>query len=270
MNDKNIKMIALDIDGTIMKKDFTISDRVKSALKNASDAGIKVVLATGRMYSSTVDIAKELGLNTPIISYQGGLIKEFYNSDKVLLHHTIEDTLSRDIIAELRKFEVQINLYLNDKLYIESENALLTEYATKRNIIYKKIDDFESLSNIYADKILAIHESADHTTKVLDYLRSRFESELYLTKSTPFYCEIADNKVSKGNAILHLASYWNIDKSQIMTIGDQDNDIEMISVAGFGVAMGNATNALKEVADYLTDSVADDGAAKVIEKFVLS
>jgi len=265
-----IKLIALDIDGTIMDSNFWISDRVKSTILKAINSGIYVVIATGRMYSATVPIASGIGIVTPLITYQGSMIREFHENDDILLHHSISPELSKQIIAELRKFEAQINLYLDDEMFIEDESAILAEYAGRRHIIYHKVNSFDSVAELKPTKILAMTENPEKATEIKNYLKGKYSDNLYITKSTPFYVEIVNNKASKGKAILFLAQQWGIDKSQIMVIGDQDNDIEMLEVAGIPVAMGNATEGLKKVAKYITDSVDNDGAAAAIEKFALA
>ena len=265
----NIKLIALDIDGTIMDGRFIISDRVKKAVKCAVDAGIYVVLATGRMYSATVPIADELGIKTPLITYQGGMVKEFFNSSEVLLHYTISPDLSQKIIKELRNYNAQINVYLDDELFVENESDILVEYSQKRHIIYHKIKSFDKVSELNPTKILCIGENSACTTEIKDYLKGKYSDNLYITKSTPLFCEIVNNKASKGKAILFLAEKWGIKTSQIMAIGDQDNDSEMLKVAGLSVAMGNADSGLKEIAKYVTDTVDNNGAALAIEKFAL-
>jgi Cof subfamily protein (haloacid dehalogenase superfamily) len=269
-NSEKIKLIALDIDGTIMNKEFNVSDRVRQAISRAINNDVHVVLATGRMYSATVPIASDLGIKTPLICYQGALVREYYNSDKVYIHKVIEPYLSSKIIEELRALDIQINVYLDDELFIEDESNLLKEYSVKRHIIYHKIDSFDKISNLKPTKILALDDNSDKVTDVRDYLRKKYSEHLYITKSTPYYCEIANKEISKGKAVLHLAEKWNIKQDEIMVIGDQDNDREMLEVAGVSIAMGNAADGLKDIADFVTDTVDNDGAAIAIEKFVFN
>lgn len=264
-----IKLIALDIDGTIMNKQFQISDKTKTVILKAINSGIYVVLATGRMYSATVPIAQDLGIKTPLITYQGSLIKEFYSSDKVLLNYNISTHHSKNIIDELRKFDAQINVYMNDELYVEKESDILTEYAQKRYIKYHKVNSFDDIQNLNPVKILAINNTSSKTTEMKNHLEKKYCEALNIVKSTHLYCEIINNLASKGNALLHLAKMWGIKQSEIMAIGDQDNDKDMLATAGFPVAMENGDECLKQLAKYITCTVDNDGAAKAIEKFAL-
>ncbi len=267
---KDIKLLALDIDGTIMDKNFNISERVKSAIKQTASKGIHVIIATGRMYSATVPIAMDLGLTTPLIVYQGSLIQEFYKSDRVFLHHTLPHDLSMQVVKDLREYGVQINAYLDDKLYAENISPILAEeYALKRNIPVHKVDSFDNLENFEPTKILGLDHDINLIDKVKNELKQKYKGIINITKSTPNFCEFVNNKCSKANSLLFLAEKLGIDKSQIMAIGDQDNDREMLEISGIGVAMGNGDKELKKIADYITDTVDNDGAAHAIEKFIL-
>jgi len=264
-----IKLIALDIDGTIMDKNFMISGRVKSAIERAIVENIYVVVATGRMYSATVPIARDLGLITPLITYQGGLVKEFYKSDNTLIHHAVPYEISMQVIKELRKLGVQINIYLDDELYAEKETPILKEYSQKRNINYKLVNNFEELGCFNSTKILAMAENEQIVDKIRKDFDEKFGNELNICKSTSHFCEFVDKNCSKASAINFLAEKIGIKKENIMAIGDMENDKEMLEAAGLGVAMKNGDKELQRIADYVTDTVENDGAAIAIEKFAL-
>ena len=269
MSDKEIKLIALDVDGTIMDRNFNISGQVKSAIKKAVDKGIYVLIATGRMYSATVPIAKHLGLKTPLVVYQGSLIQEFYESNRILMHHTVPSDVSLQVVKDLREYGVQINAYINDNLYAEKTSPILDEYASKRNTPMVKVDNFESISEFEPTKLLGLDYDVNLMDKIKNELKEKYKGVINITKSTPNFCEFVNNKCSKANSILFLAEKWGINRSQILAIGDQENDKEMLKVAGIGVAMGNGDKELQKMADYITDTVDNNGAAHAIKKFVL-
>lgn len=272
-NNKNmadkIKLIAIDIDGTIMNKEFQINDRVKDAITRAINSGIYVILATGRMYSATVPIAANLGIKTPLITYQGSMVREFYDSDDILMHYTLSPEHSKMVLNDLRKFDLQINVYLDDEMFIEKETDILKEYAARRHITYHKVDSFDKVADLTPTKILVMDSTPEKATEIRDYLRNKYSDILNISKSTSLYCEVVNNQASKGHAVLFLAEKWGIKQSEIMVIGDQDNDMDMLQVAGLPVAMGNAEEGLKKIAKYVTDTVDNDGVALAIEKFVL-
>ena len=270
MSSNEIKLIALDIDGTIMDRNFSISGEVKNAIKDAMDRNIHIILATGRMYSATVPIAKELGLKTPLIVYQGSLVREFYNSDEILMHHTVPSNFSMEIIKDLRNYGVQINAYINDNLYAEDISPILEEYTSKRNIPIFKVDGFEEINDLQPTKILGLDYDTALVDKIRNELKQKYDGAINITKSTRYFCEFVNNKCSKANSILFLADKLGVDSSEIMAIGDQDNDKDMLKIAKISVAMGNGDEELKKIADYVTDTVDNHGAALAIEKFVLS
>lgn len=263
-----IKMLVLDIDGTIYRKDFTASNRVKQTLQKLVHQGIKVVLATGRMYAATVSIAKELGLNTPIISYQGGLIKEFQNSDETLFKCTLCPEHVKKVIEILKEKKIHFNIYMNDILIVENDSETIRRYTDERKIEYKVVDSFNEVELRDINKILVIDYDTKKIENITNELNEIFKGELYIVRSTPTFCEIANKDATKGNAVRYLAEKWGIKKQEIMACGDQDNDIEMLLAAGVKVAMGNATENLKKIADFVTDTVENDGVCTAVEKFI--
>jgi len=119
------------------------------------------------------------------------------------------------------------------------------------------------------NKILAIkYGDADTVTEWVNYLEKKY-TELYIVKSTPYFCEISHKDARKSCAVEFLCEKWGIKKEEVLTIGDQNNDIELLKSGGIKIAMGNATPELKECADYITDTVVNDGFVKAVNKFCL-
>jgi len=263
------KLVALDVDGTIMDRTYRVSGRVKKAINAAVKQGVYVVLATGRMYSATVPLGIELGLKTPLVVYQGSLIKEFYKSDKELLHHKIPMSLANELINDLFKENVQTNAYFDDKLYTQTDSLILQEYISRRKIPFYQVKSFEEVKNFAPTKVMAMDPDIEKIDRIKAKFIEKYSDRLNITKSTDYFCEFVDVKCSKADAILFLAEMWGIKQSETMAVGDQDNDKGMIQAAGIGVAMGNGHDDLKQVADFTTDTVEKDGAALAIERFVL-
>ena len=263
-----IKMLVLDIDGTIFKKDYSASDKVKNTLKSLVNDGIKVVLCTGRMYAATKTIAQEFGLNTPVICYQGGLVKNFCNDETVLLEKTMDTAVARDVILQLKKRNVFFNLYVNDVLMVEKDCELIRQYVGDRNIDYKVVDNLENIDLKGTNKILAIDDNHELISNLQKEMANRYKDSLYVVRSTPRFCEFSNLEATKGNAVRFLAAKWNIKQEEIMACGDNDNDIEMLLASGVKVAMGNATDGLKNVADFITDTVDNDGVVVAVAKYI--
>ena len=263
-----IKMLVLDIDGTIFKKDYTATQKVKNTLKKLSDNGIKVVLCTGRMYAATRFIAKEFELKTPVICYQGGLVKNIYENNDTLFEKTMDETLAREIIKELKNRKIFFNLYINDELMVEKDSHLIRQYVDARNLDYKVIGNSENIELKGLNKILAIDDNTQLIESLQKEMAQKYKNKLYVIRSTPRFCEFSNLEATKGNAVKFLAKKWEIKKDEIMACGDHDNDIEMLLAAGTKVAMGNATENLKQIADYVTETVDNDGVVKAVIKFI--
>ena len=156
---------------------------------------------------------------------------------------------------------------MDDVLYVEQDDETIKRYTGARYIDYT-VCNFDELEIKNVNKILAInYKDADTVTGWVDYLSKKYP-ELYIVKSTPYFCEISNNEAKKSCAVEFLCKKWGIKKDEVLTIGDQNNDIELLKSGGIKVAMGNGTPELKKCADFITDTVENDGFVKAIEKFV--
>ncbi len=260
-----IKLVCTDIDGTILKEDFTFSDRVADCIKRMTQEGIKVVLVTGRMHCAAKYIARDLGLNTPIVSYQGGLI---IDGEEVLYERCLSPEFAYEIICWAKENNVHLNLYSHDKLYVESDDYIAKRYAGERYTTYE-VKPFDEIPLDGIHKLLAIDfENPDMVTNWQLEMSERYP-ELYIVKSTPYFCEFSNKEASKYCAVKFLQEYWGLRDDEILTIGDQDNDILLLKAGGTKVAMGNGTEGVKAAADYITGTVDEDGFAAAMEIFVL-
>lgn len=261
-----IKMVATDIDGTILRGDFGFSPAVKECIKDLCARGIKVVLVTGRMHCAAMCLAKELGINTPIVSYQGGMIKENSKDGEVYYNKYLAPDYARKIIVWARENNIHLNLYMDDVLYVEQDNEIIRRYTEARYINFS-VSPFDELKLEKINKILAIdYDSAARVSGWVEYLTKEYP-ELYIVTSTPYFCEISHPEAKKSTAVEFLCREWGLKKEEVLTIGDQNNDIELLKAGGIKVAMGNATEELKTYADYVTDTVNNDGFVKAIKKF---
>lgn len=263
-----IKMVATDIDGTILNWDFGFTPEVKKCIKNLTERGVKVVLVTGRMHKATLHVAEELGLDTPIVSYQGGLIKENCEDGKTLYQKDLSPAHARKIIDWARENNIHINLYLDDELYVEQDNDVVKKYTDARFVPYH-VCSFDTLEIKNVNKILAIdYTNPRRVTSWVNELSAAYP-ELYIVKSTPYFCEIGCKDAKKSSGVKFLCEKWGLKREEVLAIGDQNNDIELLKAGGIAVAMGNATPELKDCADYITDTVDNNGFVKAIEKFCI-
>lgn len=262
-----IKMIATDIDGTILKHSGEFNPAVIECIHNLQKSGIKIVLVTGRMHKSAKKIAEFLGLQTHIVSYQGALVKDNTPQENVLYERYIPTQTARKILDWTKSKNVHVNLYMNDDLYVEKENEFTLKYATHQKIPFN-VTPFENLELKNINKILLIdYNDAEKITKITKELQNDFP-ELFIVKSTDYFCEVCHKEATKGDGLRCIQKTLGISKEETLTIGDHNNDIELLLAGGVKVAMGNGVQDLKNIADFVTDTVENDGFVKAVEKFV--
>jgi Cof subfamily protein (haloacid dehalogenase superfamily) len=268
-----IKLLVVDIDGTIAGKSNQINPTVVNTLTRLQFEGVKVALATGRMHCSALRFHRALGSTLPLISYNGawiqnpmdGQIHRQYN----LLPELVPPLLQ--FYGELQQqLPININCYTGDRLYMTKLNDLSREYMERSGVEAIIMDSFEPLDPNAMTKILAIGADGAMMTKVLALTRAKFnQREIHFTKSTPVYLEAINPQINKGVAVKYLAEeVLGLSPANVMAIGDNFNDQEMIQYAGIGVAMGNAPDELKVIADYVTADVEADGVVQAIEHWI--
>ncbi|WP_274649227.1 Cof-type HAD-IIB family hydrolase [Paenibacillus humicola] len=262
------KMIAIDIDDTLLTDDLVVTPGTKAALAEAVASGVFVTLATGRMFPSAKKIAMQTELNVPIITYQGSLVKTLMD-EQVLYERKVPQDVAEELLAFCRERGLHLQLYIDDVLYVAEDNEKSRDYAGLSKIPFVVEPDLGKLIGRPSTKMLIIDEPA-----VLDELKTElgglFGDRVHITKSKPHYLEFMHKEGTKGHAIAFMAQHIGCSLDEVIAIGDSWNDHEMIEVAGLGVAMGNALPRLKEIADYVTVSNNEEGVRRVIEKFVLN
>ena len=262
------KLIAIDIDDTLLNDQNQVTEKTKQALKAAQEAGVTITLATGRMFASAQQIAKQIELNVPIITYQGSLVKTLMD-EQVLYQRDVPQEAALELLEYVKEHKLHLQLYVNDTLFGIEDNDRIKSYSKNSNIPYIIEPDFNKLINEPNHKMLIIDEP-----HILDshipILQEKLGHVLHITKSKPNFLEFMHKQGTKGEALKFIANYINCELSETIAIGDAWNDREMIQVAGLGVAMGNAVEPLKELADYITLSNDRDGVAYAINKFIFN
>ncbi|TDF94048.1 Cof-type HAD-IIB family hydrolase [Paenibacillus piri] len=261
------KMLAIDIDDTLINDAKEITPGTKQALAQAMAQGVTVTLATGRMYASAKQLASQLELNVPLITYQGSLVKNSQD-DRILYERSVPAEAAHFIFDYCERNGLHLQTYLNDTLYVKEQNEKIEGYAALSKIPYTIHPDFKSLADQPSIKLLIIDEPAK-LDEIAVELRKEIGHLVHITKSKPHFLEIIHPEGTKGDALRYLAGQYGYDMSEVISIGDSWNDHELLEAAGFGVAMANAVDSLKQIADYVTLSNNEDGVKHVVEKFVL-
>lgn len=264
-----IRLVAMDLDDTLLRDDWTISPRVVKAIQKAQAQGVKMTIATGRMSISARPYAEQLGIDVPVITYHGAMIQQVL-SGEILFRRVIPSALAAEIVEHVSKLGIYGQVYLKDRVVTSQLNEWSAEYAKIASVHIEVADLSVLLSQEPegVEKILFIAEES-----VLDQLapslKQYYGEKVHLTKSKPHFLEITDCSVNKGVALAALAEHLGIIQEDVMAIGDSFNDLEMLLYAGTGVAMGNARPEIKEQANIVTVSNEEDGVAEAIERYVL-
>lgn len=267
------KLIACDLDETLIKPDRTIDSRDIEAIKKLKDLGVKFVLATGRGYNTVQGTLKELDLfdeaNQYVISYNGGAITE--NKDNRLLHFEgISFEKAEELYKRGLKYDVVIHVYTRDAVYAYNLTEDEKRYVQNRQEMIEVFDqnlDFlkgqEIVKVLYTNTDFEYLQSIDRDLKDITY-------DMDVSYSSNRYIEFNHKGVNKGDGLKKLANLLHIDIQDTIAIGDNYNDLSMIKDAGLGVGVQNAAPGIKPDCDYITTATCEEGAVcEVIEKFVL-
>lgn len=263
-----IKLIAVDLDDTLLDSKLAVSPRACEAIRQAVARGVTVTIATGRMYCSALVYAKQLNLDVPLITYNGALIKACL-SGETLLNQPVEREFALEVMTLCRERNWYIQTYMNDELYVKEFNEHAAYYqhlsGIKPHAIGGRLYDVEQPPN----KLLLML-GVDEIKEAYNIIKARFGNKLTVAITKPTFIEITHPLANKGRALAFLADKLHIRQEEVMAIGDSGNDLDMIKYAGWGVAMGNAREAIKAAARLETLSNDADGVAEAIEKYVLN
>ncbi|AUM67181.1 Cof-type HAD-IIB family hydrolase [Brevibacillus laterosporus] len=268
---QNYRMIVLDLDDTLLQDDHTISTRTKIALMKAQEAGVKVVLASGRPTYAMTHIAEELELakyGSFILSFNGAKIINWKTKEE-LFSSTLPVQNVHELYDISKKEQVGILSYDGDDIVAETVTAYTQKESEITGMNIKEVESFKQAITRPVVKVLMV----DDPTKlaiVEKKLQKQLEGQLSVMRSKPFFLEFTEAGVDKGTSLHQLIHKLGIEQAEVIAIGDSYNDLAMINFAGLGVAMGNAPDDIKEIADYVTDTNMNHGVAKVVETFILN
>jgi hypothetical protein len=262
------KLVAFDVDGTLVGPDLTISQRVCDAIARMQAAGIAGCLVTGRMYRATLPFARELRFDAPIVCYQGAAVID-PASDEVLHHLVLANDVVGDLIAAAENDRMHLQLYRNDEYYCEARNRFSDFYASlamTQPVVVPSLREAFAYSG--ATKAVIVADASDAAAYV-EKLRTVLGDRAYVTRSLPEFVETVNPKVDKGDALRLVAERLGAPMERVIAIGDSWNDAPLLRAAGFGIAMGSAPDELRAEAAAIVADVAHDGVAEAIERYVL-
>ena len=265
------KIISLDIDGTLYNSQRQITPTTRAALLRAQEKGAVLVLASGRPTAGLVPIAQELDMQRyhgMLLSYNGGVVQDFMTGE-VIYSCTIPVPLAKNLLRHLEKFPVNPIVDDGKTIYTTDPNGFKVPYESQSNhLAIRQVENICDAVDFSPAKILIASPEdilQEHTLAI----SQPFAEHLSFVLSAPVYLEATPFGVNKADALRKTCEVLGVSTDDIIAFGDAQNDIPMLKLAGYGVAMGNACSALKEIADEVTATNDEDGIARTLEKMGL-
>lgn len=265
------KLIALDMDGTLLNSQKQITARTKQAIAKAREKGVKVVLASGRPIDGMRDKLQELHLSSNedfVLYYNGSMVQNIGSGE--IIHHKIIDGLSAKLVANLAN-QLNVNTHAFSQVHglITPKISEYTELEARINGLPITEMDFEQLEDDHPIIKAMIVAEPSLLQKAIEQLPPELYQQFTIVQSAPFFLEFLNTQSNKGVGVKAIAEHLGIEAKLIICMGDAENDHHMLQYAGLGIAMANAMEQTKQLADYITLSNDNDGVAVAIEKFVL-
>lgn len=261
-----IKAIATDLDGTLLNSKKEISQENIDTLRDFYKKGYEILVVTGRSYSATKPVVEKIGIPMSVVCYNGAKVVDS-TTDEVIFEKPLSEDIVRKLIEISHSKKIHLNLYQNDIWYVENSDSAETFLYKRNSGLTPEKKAYNSFDDLTMTKALFINENS--VLKELEKtLRETFGDEVYLAFSQEDYLEVLNKEVNKGLTLKNVLKEKNIDISECIAFGDAGNDLEMISVVGYGVAMENAHSCLKDVAKYTAPSNEDSGVSKFLKSFI--
>jgi Cof subfamily protein (haloacid dehalogenase superfamily) len=263
------QLVALDLDGTVLDRDLIIPPAVSAAIREAQARGIHVTLATGRMFGAALPFASALDIRTPLICYQGALIRDPL-SGEVLEHTGMPGDEAADAATTLLAADIFVIAYVEERLCIAERRAEL-DYYLRFHPEGAEIVVAPDLPALLRDtpptKLLFVAEPAI-VERELARLSLRFAHRLVVTRSHEHFGELTAPGISKGAGVEWAARRAGISARELLVVGDSGNDLSMFAVAGTAVAMGQASAEIRAAAHLVTEPFDDDGSALALHALI--
>jgi Cof subfamily protein (haloacid dehalogenase superfamily) len=250
----------------LIGEDAVLRPRTRAAIAATRASGIHFVLVTGRMFQAVRPYALEAWLDDPVVCYQGAVVAEPV-SGRWLRHVPIPLELARETIAAVNEEGFGLNCYVDDELYVAEVTPEARRYADFQHLELHAVGDLLEWLQEPPTKLVVINDP-----EVLDGLKQRmlahFDGRLYISKSLPYFLEFASPDVTKAAGLDFLSEQLGFTQEGTVAFGDGENDVELVEWAGYGVAVANAHERVKEAADFVCPSVDEEGVAQVLEAFL--
>ena len=268
-----VKILAVDLDDTLLTEDLTISEPNRKALKRAEDAGVTVLLATGRVPESIYRFTAELGMTNRegyLITGNGTLLTRSDTGEEIF-----RITLPvKDAVAAFRYLdskEIPAMVYHGEAIYASRENQWIDEDCRLSGLRKVIIKDYERFLKENPQLKILIPGDPEEIARLEVILKKQLGHRFHIIISKPFFLELLPPDADKGKALEFLANKLNVPSAQVMAIGDSMNDLGMIEYAGIGIAVGNAVLKIKDAANYVIDKTHnEDAVAEAVRLFIFN
>lgn len=255
------KLVVLDMDGTLLNGEHEVSEENRETIMGLMEQGVQFVLASGRPYESIVPYVKDLGLELPIISANGALVKSVINNE-VYFSSSLPMQQVEEILDFADQTSFAVSLYLENEI-VTFDEEMVNLHSDLEGLKAKKINNFSGNNPII--KIL-LTDHPDKVNKTISWFESKYKNDLYITSSEPNYLEVMNINASKGIAINNLIKKMDLSAKEVVVMGNNFNDVTMFGIAGLSVAMSNSPQRVREVADFVTKSNVENGVAYALER----
>jgi hypothetical protein len=257
-------MLATDLDGTLFGTDRVIRPRTRAALANWVASGRHLVIATGRMYRSAAETARDLGIETPIVCYQGALVR-CPRSGLDLVHRTLPAAATLGLVARLEATGFTVMGFRDDTLHARGENDATRAYTSLTRVTPVSLASWETLFQGAGPTKLVAVAKPEQVRKTVTDLRVEMAGTLHVVQSQPTFLEVVHPHANKGVALAALCEQMGVPLAATVGVGDGQNDLELVATAGLGVAMGDGHPELVATADHVTGTLRDEGLAELVE-----
>lgn len=259
------KLIAADMDGTLLNSQSVITEKTRDAIHRVVEKGVIFTICTGRPIQGVERYNDVLNLDSPFITYNGAMIV-MGKSREILFEQHLTPDGARDVLTWGKRFNTTMIAWSNNKLYVNALNDRVNEYKWLSGVEPVLITDEEEIINNDITKILW-YDRPEEIERFQEILKDKLGEGVTYCTSKPAFLEFFDSRVSKAVAMEKIGERFGIKREEMVAIGDGFNDLSMIEYAGMGVAMANAPEEIKKKADYITLSNDDDGVAYFLDKF---
>lgn len=263
-----IRLVISDVDGTLVRKDKSLSPQVIAAVHRLREAGIAFTLISARPVSGVLPLIAPLGIDIPLAAINGGIL--FRPDGTPIAERHIDPEVVRGVFALAKGSGVDCWVFADNRWYASSLEGVHVEHervASNQEPVLR--DEFADLFD-RADKVTFVSDDAALLSKLAGHAIAKFGTRATIGQSQTYYLDVTDTHANKGDGIAELAQILGIDLAQVAVFGDMDNDVAMFRRAGLSVAMGQAPDAVKSAADFVSTSNEQDGAAHAIDAFVLA